>query len=85
MPSFGSRASPLTTKRALCSTGSRKVDGQFAVLHLPVGHHGARNLVDRYFFRKLDPHLAGRALHDFEICFRVDRGRVFRQTGELRQ
>ena len=61
----------------------QKRHGEFAVLHLPIGHHRAGYLVDCDFVWELDSHFARRTLHDFKIRFRVDRCRVLSETGQL--
>ena len=66
-PSRGSRASAADDKTRAVLDRFEEGDGEFTVLHLPIGNHRAGHLVDRDLFRKLDSHLAGRPLHHLEI------------------
>src|SRR6266478_6359430 len=68
-PSRGLRVSPVTTNRAVCSTG----------------YHCAENLIDRDLLGDLHSCDARRALSYLQIYFGVDRSRVFAEPQELRQ
>ena len=85
MPSRGSRALAADHKARTMFDRLQKSHGEFAVLHLPIGHHRAGNLVDCDFVRELDSHFARRTLHDFEIRLRINRSRVLSEAGQLRQ
>ena len=82
IPSRGSRASPMITKRALCSTGSRKVTTSSPFFISQSATIAPGHLVDRDFFRQLNFHFASCALHDVETRLRVNGRRIF---GEARQ
>ena len=72
MPSLGRRASPLMTKRALCSTGSRKVTASSPFFISQSATMAPETWLMVIFSRKLDADFAGRALHYFKISFRID-------------
>ena len=84
-PSRGSRASPLITKRARMLDWFQEGHAEFAILHLPIGHHRAAHLIDCDLFWNLDSHLARRSLHDLKPHLRINRSRVFSEAGQLCQ